>query len=144
MGGKGIKMYLIRLDDASEYMHTENWGKMEKILDKNNLKPIVGIIPNNQDLDFIGQYEIDDNFWSKARKWQAKQWTIALHVYSHVCSSHYGGMNPVNAWSEFAGVSLEEQKKKIAKGVKILEEHGLDVYVFLLLVILLIKIPSPH
>ncbi|MBV1817957.1 DUF2334 domain-containing protein [Clostridium cochlearium] len=123
-------MYLIRLDDASEYMDIEKWNEIENMLEKYNMKPIVGIIPNNQDKDLVEKYKEDLEFWKKAKIWQAKGWAIALHGYNHVCLTNNGGINPVNLRSEFAGVSLEEQKIKISNGIKIFKEHGLDTEIF--------------
>lgn len=127
-GGKN--MYLIRLDDASEYMDVKKWTQVENLLDKYSLKPIVGIIPNNQDGSLVNRYQKDIEFWHKALKWKVKEWTIALHGYTHVYSSKSGGINPVNLRSEFAGLSLEEQKKKISNGIKIFKQHGLEAKVF--------------
>ena len=42
--------YLIRLDDACPYMDRVKWQRMENILDKYGVKPLVGIIPANADL----------------------------------------------------------------------------------------------
>ncbi len=123
-------MYLIRLDDASEYMDTKKCDKMEQLLDFYNVKPIVGIIPNNQDENLISAYKRDVGFWSKARRWQQKGWSIALHGYNHVHITDSGGINPVNSSSEFAGVPLEEQRDKIANGIKIFEKHGINAEVF--------------
>ena len=36
------------------------------------------------------------------------------------------GLNPLWARSEFAGVSLEQQKEKIRKGVAVFRAHGID------------------
>ena len=41
--------YIIRLDDASEIMNVSTWERIEELLDNYNIKPIVGIIPNNKD-----------------------------------------------------------------------------------------------
>lgn len=123
-------MYLIRLDDASEYMDVLRWNRIERLLDNYNIKPVVGIIPNNQDRDLVCKYKKNLKFWNKAREWQTKGWTIALHGYNHICSTNNGGINPVNVRSEFAGVSLEEQKAKISKGINIFKEHELDAKIF--------------
>lgn len=50
-------MYLIRLDDASEFMDIDKWTTMEILLDNYRIKPIVGVIPDNNDGDFTGKYE---------------------------------------------------------------------------------------
>lgn len=42
--------YIIRLDDASEIMNVSAWERIEELLDNYNIKPIVGIIPNNKDI----------------------------------------------------------------------------------------------
>ena len=41
--------YLIRLDDACHTMDTFKWDKIENILDKYSVKPIVSVIPDNKD-----------------------------------------------------------------------------------------------
>ena len=124
-----MKRYLIRLDDACETMNLENWIKIEKILDKYNIKPIVGVIPNNRDKNLIFQ-EKEDNFWEKVRKWKNKNWTIALHGYDHVYLTAEGGINPIHRRSEFAGVSLEKQKEKLKEGVIIFNKNGINPEIF--------------
>ena len=37
--------YIIRLDDANEYSDMSKWDRIEKILDKNDIKPLVAVIP---------------------------------------------------------------------------------------------------
>lgn len=123
-------MYLIRLDDASEYMDIEKWGRVETILDRYSVKPIVGIIPNNKDEELIADYTYNEGFWDKAKEWQKKEWAIALHGYTHVYLTKSGGINPVNYRSEFAGVPLKEQKNKIRKGIQIFKEKGLVAKLF--------------
>lgn len=123
-------MYLIRLDDASIFMDINKWDRMESLLDKEGIKPLVGIIPNNQDLNIINKYKRDEHFWEKAKSWQYKNWIIALHGYTHVYNSNCGGINPVNNRSEFAGTPLEVQKEKIEKGIMILKNQGLLPTVF--------------
>ena len=120
----------MRLDDASEYMDVEKWRYMEKILDKYNIKPIVGVIPNNQDPDMVNFYSKDDNFWEKVHNWDKKGWSIAFHGFSHVFETRKGGVNPVNDRSEFAGLSLEKQKEKIKKGLEIFKKHGFNPRIF--------------
>lgn len=117
-------MYLIRLDDASDHMNTERWDRIERMLDENGVRPLVGVIPVNRDpmlLEFPG----DPGFWEKARRWQEKGWRIALHGYEHQYCSDSAGINPVHNRSEFAGLSLEIQRQKIREGMRVLKEHGL-------------------
>jgi predicted deacetylase len=122
-----MKHYLIRLDDACPSMHYENWGRMESLLDKYGIKPMVGVIPHNQDPKQQIDSE-DDSFWLYVKKWEQKGWAVALHGYNHCYTSQMGlkGLNPMWKKSEFAGLPLEEQKMKIREGVQFLREHGID------------------
>lgn len=119
--------YLIRLDDACPTMDAAKWQRMEDILDRYGVRPMVGVIPNNNDPKQKINAE-DPNFWSKVNKWSNKMWAIALHGYDHCYISEDGlkGLNPLWARSEFAGVPLEKQKEKIREGVKIFRSQGID------------------
>lgn len=123
-------MFLLRLDDASEYRNTDSWQKIENLLDKHNIKPIVGVIPNNKDKSFLKKYKKDENFWEKVIEWRNKGWTIALHGYNHIPETDMGGVNPINKKSEFAGLPLKLQREKIREGVKIFNEKGIESKIF--------------
>lgn len=116
--------YIIRLDDACPYMDRQRWDKIEHILDRLNIKPLIGIIPNNEDGETIIEPE-DSEFWEKAKKWEVKGWSIALHGFNHCYASKNGGINPIHSRSEFAGLSYEDQLVKIKNGYDILIKHGL-------------------
>ena len=123
--------FLIRLDDACPTMHEKNWLRMEALLDKYNVKPMVGVIPNNEDPKQIIGPEIL-NYWKIIKLWQEKGWTIALHGYDHCYVSDQGlqGLNPLWRRSEFSGVPYEIQRDKIKKGYQMLKDHGIDVNYF--------------
>lgn len=123
-------MYLIRLDDASEYMNIPQWSKIQAILESHNVKPLVGIIPLNRDPMLTGSFQYNPFFWDLARSWQVSGWGIALHGYEHVYSTKCGGINPIHTQSEFAGHTLAEQQNKIRQGLAILHEQGLFPTVF--------------
>lgn len=119
--------YLVRLDDACPTMNAEKWARMEALLDSYNIRPMVGIIPHNEDSNLI-HAPADTGFWDKAKAWQNKGWSIALHGYNHSHKSKCGlnGLNPMWERSEFAGLPLEEQKDKIRKGVGIMHSNGIE------------------
>lgn len=123
-------MYVIRLDDASEYCNLDNWKRMEKLLNSFSIKPIVGIIPNNKDLSMVNIYAKNVDFWNMVNKWQKSGWIIAMHGYNHVYITDEGGINPVQKRSEFAGVSLEKQEEKIKKGIEIFGKNNIVPSVF--------------
>lgn len=121
--------YIMRLDDACEKMDISKWERMESILDKYKICPLVGIIPHCED-PMMNKYSSNPNFWEKVNNWISKKWTLAMHGYNHVYTTNSGGLNPVNKRSEFAGVPLEVQKDKIRKGVNIFRTHGVNPEVF--------------
>lgn len=124
-------MYIIRLDDACSFYDSEKWQRIEAVLNKFSVKPIVAVIPNCEDPLMLDKYVKDESFWDKARNWQEKGWTIALHGYNHVYINHNAkGINPVNDYSEFAGVALNEQIEKIRKGLEIFKKQGLTTNIF--------------
>ncbi|WP_445381946.1 DUF2194 domain-containing protein [Robiginitalea sp. IMCC43444] len=121
--------YLIRLDDACETMNWEKWLKMESLLDKYNIKPLISVIPNNEDPSM----QIDSfnaGFWNWVLQLKEKGWEIGLHGYNHVYSTNCGGINPLHNRSEFAGHPINIQKDKIRKGFRIFMENGLEPRIF--------------
>jgi predicted deacetylase len=123
-------LYIIRLDDASEYMDLEKWCKFEKILNNYQIKPIVSIIPNNKDKTFVEKYSANCDFWSKAAHWQNQNFIIGLHGYTHEYHTTNGGFNPVHSRSEFAGVPLEKQRVMLKKSISIMKKNGIFPKVF--------------
>jgi len=121
-----MSMYLIRLDDASEYMNLTNWKKMEQLLLKYNIKPIVGVIPKDEDNQHISQYNFNENFWSMVHKWQSHGWDIAMHGYNH----KYLKIKFNNVKSEFIGLGYNEQSEKITKALEVFQRHDLKPRIF--------------
>ena len=120
----------MRLDDACPKRDVIKWDRMEALLDKYGVKPLVGIIPNCKDPD-MDCYAEDPEFWTtRIQNWQSKGWQLAMHGYNHIFRTECGGINPVNKRSEFAGVPYEEQRVMIANGVSILRSHGINPKIF--------------
>ena len=119
--------YLIRLDDACPTMDEAKWQRMFDMLDKYNIRPMIGIIPDNNDPQQKIKSE-NPNFWKIVSTWGQKGYIIALHGYNHCYSSNGGlkGLNPMWRRSEFAGLPLGEQRDKIRKGIAIMREHGIN------------------
>lgn len=125
-----MAQYILRLDDASDYMDLKKWMRIERLLDKYGIKPVFGIIPKNGDEALTTKYEQNPDFWTLVQNWIDKGWVPAMHGYEHRYVTKDGGINPVNKRSEFAGLSYEEQAKKISRGYKILVEHGIKPDIF--------------
>lgn len=124
-----MSKFIIRLDDACERRDREKWDRMENLLDSYGIKSLVGVIPDCQD-PMMSDYEYDGSFWERVHKWVSKGWTIALHGYNHVYTTNDGGINPVNARSEFAGETIDVQREKIKSGLAIMQSHGITPEVF--------------
>ena len=63
-----------------------NWDMIDKceiLFDSHNIKPVLGVIPNNQDSD-LKLYPSNEKFWDRIRAWKQKGWEISIHGYSHV------------------------------------------------------------
>ena len=123
-------MYLIRLDDASEYMDIPKWQKAVELINSFGVCPLIGVIPKCEDPDFVGRYEYNALFWDIARSWQEKGCIMALHGFKHTTKPAKGGLNPIHDRSEFVSLSLEEQKQKIRDGYNILIEQKIKPKVF--------------
>ena len=108
--------FCIRLDDACPRMNLEKWNRVEHLLDQYEIKPLVGVIPDNQDPDF--QAEPDHSFWEKAVQWKNKGWSIALHGLHHKLESHapqgYYQLSHSRK-TEWAGKSTSEQYQMLLK-----------------------------
>lgn len=124
-----MKTLYLRLDDACEKMDIDKWRRMETMLDKYSVKPLVGVIPFCEDPS-MKKYPFNNDFWTLVKKWISKGWIIAIHGFNHVYSTDSGGINPVNKRSEFAGEPLDIQKSKIRKGVEIFQQNGVKPEVF--------------
>jgi len=118
---------LIRLDDACSWHDRARWQRVEDLLDRHGVRPLVAVIPDCQDPD-LQVFAEDADFWSRARAWQQKGWELALHGCTHRFETRNAGLVPLNRYSEFAGVSEQVQRAKILSGMAILQKNGLQVY----------------
>lgn len=118
--------YLIRLDDACETQATNKWKAIEQILDRHGIKPIVAVIPDNKDSSLYLEGH-NEGFWDNVRRWQDKEWTIALHGYRHVyhLTDKKRLIFPFYNRSEFAGLDLETQSNLLRKARERFAEHGI-------------------
>ena len=123
---------LIRIDDIAENMNWEAMKKAENLFDKYSIKPVLGVIPNNKDDEFLS-FPKKDNFWDQVRFWEKKGWEIAMHgythIYDHLCKKsddyfNYGG------GSEFFGHPLEIQTSTIKNGLKKFKDENIKIRTF--------------
>ncbi|HEY5914222.1 MAG TPA: DUF2334 domain-containing protein [Verrucomicrobiae bacterium] len=111
-------------------MNWKVWSEIEEAFVARNLKPILAVVPDNQDPVLRVEPAVED-FWERVRKWEARGWTIALHGYQHRYVTCHPGVVTVRKKSEFAGVPAAEQEEKLRRGIEIFERHGLKSRVWI-------------
>src|SRR5260221_179945 len=114
--------YLLRFDDFCPTMNWEMWSQIEAALLEHRLKPILAVVPDNQDPVLRVQAPAED-FWERVRQWQARAWTIALHGFQHLYIAECPGIVTPRKKTEFAGVPAPEQEAKLRSGVGIFQRE---------------------
>jgi len=124
--------FLIRLDDACETSDFEKWNLITDILIQKNIRPIVAVIPENRDLQMHYSEPNDQEFYNLIKKWKLNNWTIAQHGCYHIyhkvnalCSFH-----PINNFSEFSSLNIEQQLNLIDTGSKLMSSKGIPSNIF--------------
>jgi predicted deacetylase len=114
--------YLIRFDDICPTMNWETWSRIETILLEHKIKPLLAVIPDNQDTK-LRVAAPHSSFWDEVRRWQSWGWTIGLHGYQHRFVTQQAGIVGLHRRSEFAGVPPLEQAEKLLRAVEIFRSH---------------------
>lgn len=122
--------YLLRFDDLCPTMNWTVWSEIEATLIEHRLKPILAVVPDNQDPVLRVEPAVGD-FWERVRQWQARGWTIALHGFQHKYIGERPGIVTLRKKTEFAGVPAAEQEEKLRCGMKIFEREGINARVWI-------------
>lgn len=110
-------------------MNWRVWNEVEAILRDQNVRPIVAVVPDNQD-EVLRAGAADPTFWNRVGDWRARDWTVAMHGWEHRFVTKDSGVLGMNQFSEFAGLPRQEQERKLRSGKAIFESHGLDPLMF--------------
>ena len=121
--------YLLRFDDLCPTIEHEHWLRYLPMIEEFGLKPILAVIPDNQDTEF-NLSPPDPMFWPLMRAMEAEGATIALHGYRHLCASQGESLLSLHHHSEFAGVPDVTQQRWIREGLRILRGQGLNPTMF--------------
>ncbi|MFA5746034.1 MAG: DUF2334 domain-containing protein [archaeon] len=119
-----MKQYnLFRLDDVCDKMpNYQNVFKFIKLLNKYNIKPLMGVIPAVKD-----ELIIDQKSTFKIKELEPfikkNQIIIALHGYEHKYSYGNKGILKLNSKSEFSGLNFNSQSQKIKSALSILKKE---------------------
>ena len=120
-----------RIDDVSDYMNNDNFLKIEALFKKYKIKPLIGVIPKNEDKKLIKFGLVKFNFWSKVRQLKKNGWSIAMHGSNHVYETKDSGILKYPKKSEFSGLSTKRQRNKIKEGIKIMSNENVLSDVFM-------------
>ncbi len=120
----------MRLDDITPDMDFEKFNKMKQLLDTYQIKPLIGVVPFNEDKNLMRNPKRED-FAEFLQGLVKEGWVVALHGYEHLYTTDKGGIFPLNHFSEFAGLPLKKQNEMIAKGKEKLHSWGIDTDIFM-------------
>jgi len=111
-------------------MNWSVWRQVEEILIRFEIKPILAVIPDNQD-EKLRVCDPNKAFWDEVRGWQARGWTIGLHGYQHLYRTRDAGLIGINKYSEFSGLGYAEQRSKLSQALQIFERERVvsDIWV---------------
>jgi glycosyltransferase involved in cell wall biosynthesis/predicted deacetylase len=94
------------------------------MLRQHGVKPLLAVVPDNRDPNLVVDAPRAD-FWERVRRWQEQGFAIALHGYQHLYETGHSGLLGINAYSEFAGLTYEEQRDKIEHALAIFSREGI-------------------
>lgn len=119
-----------RIDDVCPEMDWERFEAFLEMLREFDVKPLLGVVPNNDDAK-LKKCDTKADFWDKIHELQEEGYVIAMHGCNHVYITENSGIFPINNRSEFAGVPYEEQLQKIKAGKDIFKRHHIQTDVFM-------------
>jgi len=122
---------LLRFDDIAPNMKWEMMSRVKNLLEKYDVKPIIGVIPKNEDNELKAYPKCSFNFWNEIKNLQINGWEIAMHGYQHLyeakCEEDYLGHG---GNTEFSGFSYENQLKKLTLGLEIFKKQNIEIKTF--------------
>ncbi len=120
----------IRMDDITPDMDYARFSRFKALLDKHDIKPLIGVVPDNRD-EKLAIEEPHKDFWNMVKELEENGWTIAMHGLNHLYTTKDPGIFPIGGKSEFAGLSLAKQDEMIREGKRILRDNGITTDIFM-------------
>lgn len=124
----------VRLDDITPDMDWERFFAFKELLDRYQIKPLIGVVPDNQDAHLIKKdksAKAPEDFPGYLKELKEEGWQIAMHGYQHIYTTSAGGLFPLNDFSEFAGLPFEKQSDMLRAGREQLLEQGIETDIFM-------------
>lgn len=120
----------VRMDDITPDMDWENFNFFLDLFKKAEISPLLGIVPDNRDKN-LRRGSAHEDFYELIKNLEKKGFSLAMHGCYHVYTTNSGGLFPLNNFSEFAGLSYEEQKELLSYGKERLKENGIETDIFM-------------
>lgn len=121
---------LLRLDDFSPNRDINKWQRIETILDKFSISPLIAVIPNDC---YFGNKVSDENYWDEIRRLNQKNYEIAVHGWNHC-------VKPINdrsqselffsTKSEFVDLSYDEIRSRLIFAFQKFKLNGIESDIF--------------
>ena len=122
--------YLIRFDDINPRMNWIRFNQLKSIINKYNIKSILGVVPKCEDLS-ISNFPENKNYLNDLQKMKSEGDLIAQHGFTHINDSKNKGLYGNVIKSEFAGLDYSTQYERINKGKNILIKSQLWQPIFM-------------
>ena len=122
--------YIIRFDDINPKMNWERFNRIKSIINKYNIKSILGVVPKCEDKE-ISRFPENKKFFNHLLQMKLEGDIIAQHGYTHIADSENKGLFGSENKSEFAGLDYQTQYERISNGKKILIENQLWQPIFM-------------
>jgi len=128
MGWPGItraSLVCLRFDDYHQSLDVDVWQETLSRYDERGLRGVVAVSPA-----YEGE-RLSAGVIPFLRELETNGWELAQHGYTHENVGTGRGGALYDHRSEFAGLDLDEQRRRVGAGRDILESHGIEPRTFI-------------
>lgn len=121
---------VIRLDDYTPNRDVPAWDRVEAMLERHAVRPLVAVVPDDR---YFGARATTETFWEDVRRLAQRGWAIGLHGDTHEVVSLAASAEREIFFakkSEFVGLSFEAQLGKLTRAYDNFVAHGVRPVAF--------------
>lgn len=123
--------FILRLDDIFPYMDFRKFKRLRDLFLRFKIPAVLGLIPDCRARHLFFRKTPFKQFVKEIRFLEKRGWEIAMHGYTHELLRRNKGILKINQASEFAGLSYNDQFRRVQKGKMILEKMGFQIETFI-------------